>query len=443
FSTVVKTFIIVWIGQLVSTLGSALTSFALGVWVYETTGSPTLYAVTLVVHTLPRIGLSPVAGVIADRWDRRRVMILSDTGAGLSSLFVIVMLLTGRLEVWHVYLSTLFNSAFSTFQWPAYSAATSLLVPKRHLGRAGGLTQIGDAISQLASPAIAGALFVISGLRAVLLVDVATYLIALMTLLLVRFPRPKTTDAGREAAGSFWQEAVYGWTYIRGRAGLFGLLATFAVMNFVISITFALYTPLILGLTTPDVLGYLNSVGGLGMLVGTLIMSAWGGPKRRIYGIFVAEMVLGITTLLFGLRLSIPLMAINNFVFLLAMPITNVCSQAIWQTKVAPDIQGRVFAIRRMIAFSIMPLAYAIAGPLAEHLFEPWMAADGALATSLGPLMGTGPGHGIALIFVLAGAIYMLLVLSLLIRPRIRRLELEIPDAIEDGEADNAASVVT
>jgi MFS family permease len=436
-----KTFIIVWIGQLVSTLGSALTSFALGVWVYETTGSATLYAVTLIVHTLPRIGLSPVAGVIADRWDRRRVMILSDTGAGLSSLFVVMMLLTGQLEVWHVYVSTFFNSAFSTFQWPAYSAAISLLVPKRHLGRAGGMTQIGDAVSQLASPAIAGALFVISGLRAVLFVDIATYLVALITLLLVRFPRPETTDAGREAEGSFWKEAVYGWSYIRGRAGLFGLLATFAVMNFVVSITFALYTPLILGMTAPDVLGYLNSIGGLGMVVGTLIMSAWGGPRRRIYGIFVAEMVLGITTLLFGLRLSIPMMAINNFVFLLAMPISNGCSQAIWQTKVAPDVQGRVFAIRRMIAFSIMPLSYAIAGPLAEQLFEPWMAADGALATALGPLLGTGPGHGIALIFVLAGAIYQVLVVTILLNPRIRRLELEIPDALEDERPGPAPAV--
>jgi MFS transporter, DHA3 family, macrolide efflux protein len=425
-----KTFIRIWAGQLVSTLGSALTNFALGVWIYETTGSATLFAVTLLVAILPYIALSPVAGVMADRWDRRLIMIFADTGAGLSSLFIAAMLLMGRLEVWHVYVSAFVNAAFSTFQWPAYSAATSLLVPKQHLGRAGGMTQIGDAISQMAAPALAGALFVTGGLRIILLIDLATYLIAVTTLLLVRFPQPQATEEGQAAKGSFWREASFGWRYIRARPGLLGLLGTFAALNFLVSTTFALYTPLILGLTTPDKLGYVNAVGGLGMLVGTLLMSIWGGPQRKIFGIFAAEMMLGITTLLFGVGLSIPLIALNNFWFMVAMPISNGCSQAIWQTKVKPDIQGRVFSIRRMIAFSIMPLAYAIAGPLAELVFEPWMAEGGKLSGLLGPVFGVGPGHGIALIFTVFGALYMLGVSVIILHPRIRRLEVEIPDSV-------------
>ncbi|MCU0521930.1 MAG: MFS transporter [Anaerolineae bacterium] len=426
-----RTFLIIWAGQLVSTLGSALTSFSLGVWVYETTGSPTLFATSMLAWVLPNLLLSPVAGVLADRWDRRLVMIFSDTGAGLSSLFIIVMLFSGELQVWHVYVAGFLNAAFTTFQWPAYTAATSQLVPKEHLGRAGGMTQIGDAISQLAGPAIAGALFVAAGLKAVLAIDVATYLVALATLLVVRFPKP-TKAAADEARGSFLKDAVYGWTVIRRMPGLFGLLTVFATVNFLINISFALYTPLILGLTTPDKLGYVNSIGGLGMLVGTLLMSTWGGPKRRIYGIIAAEMMLGFTTFLFGLRLTIPLIAINNFAFMVAMPVSNGCSQAIWQTKVAHAVQGRVFAIRRVLAFSAMPLAYAVAGPLAERVFEPAMAEGGALASSLGPIIGTGPGHGIALIFVLAGALYMLAILVIPLHPRIRRLELEIPDAQPD-----------
>ena len=340
FRSSMTTFITVWAGQLVSTLGSALTNFAMGVWVYQETGSPTLFTLTMLSSALPYVALSPLAGVIADRWDRRVVMILSDTGAGLSSGFIVVMVLTGNLEVWHVYVAAFLNSAFSTFQWPAYSAATSLLVPKEHLGRAGGMTQIGEAISQLAAPAIAGALYVSSGLRAVLLIDIATYLVALGTLLAVRFPQPEASEEGEKARGSFWKEAAFGWTYIHGRAGLFGLLITFAIVNFFVSITFALYTPLILGMTTPDVLGYLNAAGGLGMLVGTLLMSTWGGPRRRIWGIYIAETIMGITTLLFGLRLSIPLMAINNFFFMLAMPISSGCSQAIWLAKTPPELQG-------------------------------------------------------------------------------------------------------
>lgn len=425
------TFIIVWAGQLVSTLGSALTNFALGVWVYETTGSATQFSLTLLASSIATIAFSPLAGVVSDRWDRRLVMILSDTGAGLSSALIFALLLRGRLQVGHIYLAAFVNAAFSSFQWPAYAAATSLLVPKKHLGRAGGMTQIGQAISQLAAPAVAGALFVTAGLTAVLAIDVATYFVALATLLVVSFPKPESTEEAEAIGGPFWKAAAFGWTYIRARAGLLGLLLVFAILNFFVSITFALYTPLILGMTTPDVLGYLNAVGGLGMLVGTLLMSAWGGPKRRIWGIFLAETVLGVTTLLFGLRLSVPLMAINNFVFMLAMPISNGCSQAIWQTKVAPDIQGRVFAIRRMIAYSIMPLAYLIAGPLAEKVFEPGMLHGGTLAARFGPLVGTGPGHGIALIFFIGGAIYAVTVLAILLNPRIRRVEMELPDAID------------
>ncbi len=427
-----KTFITVWAGQLVSTLGSALTNFALGVWVYETTGSVTLYVLTMLIWVVPSIALSPVAGVLADRWDRRLVMIFADTGAALSSLFIILMFLTGELQIWHVYAAGFFNAAFSTFQWPAYSAATSQLVPKEHLGRAAGMNQIGDAVGQLVAPAVAGALFVTVGLKAVLLIDFATYLVALTTLLVARFPRLHTKHTEGQTKGSFLKEAVYGWTTIRRMPGLFGLLLVFASLNFFVNLTFSLYTPLILGITTADKLGYLNSIGGLGMLVGTLLMSTWGGPKRRIYGIVAAEMTLGLTTFLFGLRLSIPLLAINNFVFMLAMPISNGCSQAIWQTKVAHAIQGRVFAIRRVLAYSVIPLAYLAAGPLAERVFEPAMAEGGVLAASLGPIIGTGLGHGISLIFTLAGAVYMLGVLVIPLHPRIRRLELEIPDAHPD-----------
>ena len=321
-----RIFSIIWIGQLVSTLGSGLTSFALGVWVYEKTGSATLFAINMLVWVLPNVVLSPVAGVLADRWDRRLVMILSDTGAGLGSLFVIVMLLTGELDVWHVYVATFLNSAFGAFQWPAYSAATSLIVPKEHLGRASGLTQIGSAISHLAAPAIAGALFVSVGLRTILLIDVLTYLVALATLVAIRFPQPKATEQGSARKGSFWKQALYGWTYICSRAGLFGWSIVFACLNFLSS--------MLLDMTSPDVLGYVNSLGGLGMLVGTLVMSAWGGPKRRIYGIYAAEIVAELSVLLLGLRPSIPLIAAAGFGVMLGMPLSNGCSQAIWQTKV-------------------------------------------------------------------------------------------------------------
>ena len=265
-----RVFIVIWFGQLISVLGSGLTNFALGVWIYQKTGSTTLFALNPLAYALPNLIVSPFAGALVDRWDRRRAMIFSDTGAGLSTLAVALLLLGGRLEIWHVYLVTAVSSAFSAFQWPAYSAATTLLVPKSQLGRAGGLVQIGEAVSQLLSPAIAGVLFVTVGLAGVTLIDFATFFFALLTLLVVRFPQPEKTAEGAAGKGTLLKEAAYGWKYILLRPGLLGLLVVFAVTNFLGGLTNTLIYPLLLDMTTAEMLGYLVSFVGLGMLLGTV-----------------------------------------------------------------------------------------------------------------------------------------------------------------------------
>ena len=193
-----RTFVVVWSGQLVSTIGSGLTGFALGVWIYQETGSVTWFAMNLLAVALPNLVVSPFAGALVDRWDRRWVMIMSDTGAGLATLSIALLYMTDNLAVWNVILATAFNSAFNSFQWPAYSAVTTLLVPKEHLGRAGGMVQIGEAVSQLAAPALAGALFVTTGLGGVIAIDFATYLFAVVTLLFVRVPSPERSEAGMD-----------------------------------------------------------------------------------------------------------------------------------------------------------------------------------------------------------------------------------------------------
>lgn len=434
----IRTFSVVWFGQLVSTIGSGLTGFALGVWVYQETGSTTLFAMNLLAFALPNILMSPVAGALVDRWDRRWVMIMSDTGAGLSTLAVALLLSTGRLEVWHVYIVTAVNSAFTAFQWPAYSAATTLLVPKEHLGRAGGMVQIGEAISQLFSPAVAGAMYVTTGLRGVVLVDFATYLFAIFSLLVVRIPKPETTAEGQAAKGSLLSEAVFGWKYIMARSGLLGLLLIFAAFNFFHSLMNPLLAPMILDMTSPDVFGYLASIVGVGMLTGTLVMIAWGGPKRRIHGVLLFLMIAGLFSIGLGVRPYIPLMAAAGFGMLFVLPIISGSSQAIWQTKVAPDVQGRVFAVRRMIAWSIIPLAYIIAGPLNDNLFKPLLVEGGTLAdTIVGQTIGVGPSRGTGLMFMLIGFLSILVAFLGYLNPRVRLVEDELPDAISDVEEGN------
>ena len=427
-----RTFLVIWLGQLLSLVGSGLTGFALGVWVFRTTGSVTKFALIALATALPGIIFSPIAGALVDRWDRRKAMILSDIGAGVCTLSMALLLMADRLEVWHIYIAMGISSTFSAFQWPAYSAATTLLVPKEHLGRASGMVQIGEAAAQIISPVLAGVLLGTIGLQGVMLIDVATLGFALATLLVVRIPRPVVTAEGEAGKGSLLREAAYGWTYIRVRPGLLGLLLFFATVNFAMSVVQVLFTPLVLSFTTEAVLGLILSIAGLGFLLGSLTMSAWGGPKRRIYGILGANLLVGSALYLAGFPPRAWILATAAFVCFTAMPITNGCSQAIWQVKTAPDVQGRVFATRRMIAWASLPVAYLAAGPLADHVFEPLMAEGGPLAGSVGKVIGVGAGRGIALLFIVLGVFMMLAVGVAYSYPRLRRVELELPDGVAD-----------
>lgn len=429
-SSGLRSFLAIWSGQVVSALGSNLTGFAVGVWVYQQTGSATKYALIALVTTLPGMLLAPLAGALVDRWDRRWIMILSDLGAGCMTLILAALIWLGRLELWHIYLLLSLSSVFATLQWPAFTAATTLLVPREHLGRASGLTQTGNGIAEILAPALAGALVVTIGLDGVVLIDVVTFLVAVSTLLVVRVPRPPVSAEGSAARGHLLREAAAGWTYIRLRTGLLTLLILLAATNFSMGVMQVLVTPMVLAFSSAAVLGRVLSIAGLGMLAGSVLMSIWGGPRRRVAGILMLLLIQGLSLVVGGLRPSAVLIAAAGFVFLFAMPLLLGTSQALWQSKVPPDLQGRVFAMRRMVAWSTLPLAYLVAGPLADRVFEPLLAADGALARTLGPWIGVGEGRGIGLLYILLGILVVLTVAIAARFPRLRRLEEELPDAV-------------
>ncbi|MFN2291070.1 MAG: MFS transporter [Anaerolineae bacterium] len=437
-----RTFLVIWSGQVVSLTGSGLTGFALGVWVYQRTGSVTQFALISLSTALPGIVFSPIAGALVDRWDRRWAMIISDTGAGLCTLGIALLLWANQLEVWQIYILMALSSTFSAFQWPAYSAATTLLVPKQHFGRASGMVQVGEAFSQIASPMLAGVLLGVIQVEGIILVDFVTFLFAVLTLSLVRVPRPETTEEGMAGQGSLLREAAYGWQYIRARPGLLGLLLLFAATNFTSGIVQVLFTPLVLSFTTAAVLGTILSIGGLGFLGGSLTMSAWGGPKTRMYGIYIPLLLQGVVLFVAGFPPQATILATAAFLYFFSHPIINGSSQAIWQSKTAPDVQGRVFAVRRMIAWSSLPLAYLVAGPLADQVFEPLLANGGALASSVGQIIGTGEGRGIGLLYILLGILSIVATVLGSLYPRLRNVETELPDIIIPGD-HSASEVVT
>jgi MFS family permease len=427
-----RTFVIIWIGQVISIVGSSLTYFGIGVWIFERTGDAMPFVLTVLFGSLPQVFLLPIAGSLADRWNRRWLMILADTGNALATLIIVVLLFFGVLEVWHIYLLSAIGSALGTFQRPAYQASITMLVPKKQLTRANGLVQTADSLGGILAPAVAGFLFVTIGLRGIVLIDFGTYFFAILALLLVRIPQPKVEPTGEEQKNKVVSDVRFAWRYLRERPGLLGLLFYYAAVNFFLSTVFVLIGPLVLSQHDARAFGLVQMVLGIGGLAGGVAASTWGGPKKHL----VRAVLLGIPLymagiIVAGLRIhpAFPAIGLAFNVFFVAL--VQSVSNAIWQLKVAPEVQGRVFSLRYMLATIITPLAYLAAGPLADRVFEPLMAEGGALATTiLGSLLGTGPGRGIGLIYVLSGVMVIVVSAIAYLNPRIRRLEEEVPDAV-------------
>lgn len=426
-----KAFATIWIGQLVSLLGSGLTSFALGIWVLERTQSVTQYTLIILCASLPGVLIAPFAGALVDRWDRKWVMFFTDLGPGLITLTYAFLLWQGQLHVWHIYIGAALNACFSTFQWPAYISSITMLVDRSQYGRVNGMLDFGQAGTTIAAPALAGLLMGVVDIWGVLLVDFATFLFAAATLLMVHIPRPEESAAARKAKGSIWKEAGYGWTFIRERPGLLGLLLFFAVLNLALCTCGVAIVPMVLAFTgSKAVVGTVMSLVGVGMLVGGAIMTATGGPKPRVYGVLSMGLVISVCFVLVGVRPSIYLVGAGVLLWYIAIPIMNGSSTAIWQSKTPGDVQGRVFAMRRMIAQFTTPIGDFSAGPLADKVFIPLLLPGGALAdTAIGRLVGVGPGRGIGLMFLTFAAVPGLAALWGFLNPRIRNVEAELPDA--------------
>lgn len=431
-----RLFAFIWFGQFISLIGSGLTRFALGVWVYQKTGSVTDFSLIILCNTLPGMLIAPFAGVLVDRFDRRWIMMISDLTAGLSTLAIFFLLFTDHLALWHILVVNAIGAILEVFQVPAYQATVSLLVPKEHLGRANGMIQFGEAASVVSAPLLAGFLIHTIDAHGVVLIDFVTCLFAVTSLFLVRFPRLTTQSKNVEKKkGAFLENVTFGWKYIWRRPGLRGLLIYFAISNFLFGLMYVTLTPLVLSFSSEKALGLITSISGTGLILGGLLMSIWGGAKRKINSLVLAGTICGIGLILEGAHPSVLNVGMGIFLLYFALPIANSSSQAIWQSKVAPEVQGRVFSVRRLIAISLNPVAYLISGPMVDYLFEPLMAEGGPLSGTIGAIIGTGTGRGIGLMLILLGILNILNNLFGYLHPRVRNVEDEIPDAIVKKEA--------
>lgn len=404
-------FLWIWLGQLISLTGSSLTSFGLGVWVYRQTGSVTQLALIPLLQYLPGILILPWAGIWVDRWSRRWAMILSDTGAGLSTLAIAFVFLDPQPPLAVIYAAIALTSVFSAFQWTAYAAAIPQLISKSKLGQANGLIELAKASAKLLAPPLAGWLLFQIQLQGILLIDICTFSCSLLILILVRwpqYPHPLESSDGQSKKPIVLQDFLTTFHYIQTDPVLRTLLRWMAFLYFLLGILEVLFTPLILSMAPPQTLGWVLSLGGLGWLLGSALMSLWGGPKNPLQGVFGFAAFQSCWLLLGGLRPSVAIAAIGIFGYLFSYPFIASCAQSIWQQRVPLHLQGRVFSMRLFWEWLALPLGYAVAGPLSDRLFEPLLQPQGGLANSLGLVLGTGPGRGIGLLFMILGVMTFL-----------------------------------
>lgn len=425
------TFTAIWAGQMLSLLGTGMTQFALTIWAWQITGQATALALVGFCAFGPVVFVSPLAGAIVDRSNRKLLMILSDAAAGLGTLTVLVLFLLGRLEIWHLYVTSTFTGTFGAFQFPAYSSTISVLVNKSQYARASGMMSLAGSASGVVAPIAAGVLLGPIGIAGIMGIDLATMLAAITILLVVKLPQPAPSAAGQAGRGGLFREAGYGFRYIFARRGLLALLLVFFSFNVTATFGFTVLSPMILARTGNNeiILGSIRSAGGIGGVVGGVLLSLWGGPKPRVHGVLVGCALGGlIGQVALGLGRSLPIWIATSFLGTLAFPTVNASSQTIWQSKVQPDLQGRVFSVRLMIAQLGAPLSMLLAGPLADRVFEPALREGGALTGVFGPLVGTGPGAGMALMLVLGGLLAMLAALAGYLYRPLRTVEATIPD---------------
>jgi DHA3 family macrolide efflux protein-like MFS transporter len=435
-----RAFVIVWAGQFVSLLGSGLSGFALGLYVYQLTGSATALGVVFTLGLLPSIVVAPFAGSLVDRWGSRQALLVSNMCNLVITVVLAAVLITGTFALWHVYVVVALGSVVAALEIPAIGALAPQLVTKEQLGRVNGMRMLAMAASGILAPVLGGFLLLAIGIGGIIVIDAVTFAVAILTLYLVRVPRAARPDGQpRARVRILLVEAGQGWHYITARPGLLALLLFLGGVNFSAGFIDLLITPLVLGFADSSALGTVLSIGGLGIVCSSVAISIGGAPRRRVRWILGISLVLGIATVVGALRPDVVLVAVAAFMFMAALGVIISLHQSIWQTKVEQHLMGRVISIVSMVGQIPQLLAYAAAGVAVEAVFEPIVGRDDVRSPELAALIGTGPGRGVALLMMVMGVLILVTVAVAALNPRLRGLEGELPDvtpADADGGSD-------
>lgn len=435
-----RTFYILTLTQVCSIIGTRMTTTALGIRIFNDTGNSAPLLLAAFFGSLPLMLGGVFAGVFADRWKRRHVLIISETGQAIGTLLLLVSFTFGGFQLWQLYIVALLKGVLGTLQQPAMEASVTLLVPEGHRERANAIRQITGPTAGIVAPVITGFIYALVGVTGVMVVDLLSFGCAITTLLLIHIPQPARTAAIRGISTSVLQEAWSGFQYLWTRRVLFSLMLYAAVVNFLLAGPIQLTTPYIITLTGSEAtLGVLLGVMNLGIVVGGVVMSIWGGTRPRIHGIMIGLLARAAVLALYGIARTPITLGLALFFIFFANPLIDASFMSIMQLKVPPDMQGRVFALLFQMMQIATPLSFLVTGALADRVLEP---AIGHPAWQLvAPIVGSQRGAGMGLLMLGAGSLLFLITLVVYLHSNIRSLEGDLPDYVMSSGPESARSL--
>ena len=419
-----RTFLILWITQSFSALGSAMTNFALVIWSYQQQGSALTTSLLAICSYVPYVLLSIFAGALSDRWSKKATMLLSDSFAALCTVSVLILLTTGKLQIWHLYLINALNGLMNTVQQPASDVAISLLASQKHYQKVSGMRSLSNSLVTVLTPVLATAMLSLTSIRVVILFDLITFATAFVALLcFVKIPKvAKRSSTGSE---TILQSAKSGLRYLRDNRGILDLILFLAVINFTASIFNAALPAMMLSRVGGGelALGMVNTVTGIATMLGSILVTILPPPKSRVQVIcncLLFSMSTDNFILAFGR--STPMWCLGAILGWVFIPVMSANMDVLFRTKIPIEIQGRVYSVRNTLQFFTIPLGYLCGGVLVDRVFEPFMAVQPTDSLWVA-LFGAGKGSGAALLFLTIGIFGALSCLPFRMDRNIWRLE--------------------
>lgn len=414
-------FLLIWFGQFISIIGSGLTIFSLGVYVYQQTGTASSYVFILMCAFLPPFLLKPYGGILADRHDRRLMMVIGDSGSTLGLLFIFIMMLKGNIELWQIYLGIAISSTFSAFQEPAYKALITDLLPENQYAKASGLVQLASSAQYLISPFLAGIILTIMDIKFVFLIDVATFLIASSIVIWIRNilgitqitkPEQNNMDDLKEGIQEFSKNR-----------GVVNLVITTMFVLFFVGLLQSLIIPMLLNLTTVKAAGITQSICASGILIGSLFIGVFGNKNKYVKTLSISLFISGIFFANLGFSTNIAYVTLAGFLFFATLPFINTSIEVLIRRNIDNSKQGRVWSIISMVTYLGSIIAFAVAGFLADKIFNPLLKPEGLLSETAGSIIGVGESRGIALMFIISGLMISIIALLIWKNKKIKELE--------------------